>query len=548
GLMNYFGDIRDKTPTTVHRIGSRAGYNFGIGGNVTNWLDINANFIMGSIAWNQSQTNHDLPQNFEAKVFTAGVNLVYNFNNFFRDIKGIRPFISLGVSYSDYKVYTDLQLEDGTQYYYSDGQIFDTDPSSPDVGSRSIISRDFEYETQFTNSPVKAVSIPLGGGIDFNANRHLSIRLGAHYYFTTTDAMDGNNSSDLFSTRKKDDTGNPLVDNDGFLYTSLSLIFRFDPFKKKAPEVDEPGAQYAGLGEIIEEDSDGDGVSDFKDRCEGTPAGLTVDKNGCPEDGDNDGIPDYRDKELKTTEGRIVDPNGVAISYKEIYKSFGSDTVSLKRSNLSQDWLFSQKKGADSKYTVHVGTYTNYDIPTQIKMSLARMEGLEEHKVNDSISVFTLGSFNTFEDAEKKQNELIDKGIDEAFGVNQDAIPDVGIDLGVVGFEAAKNQPKGVSLDFEDVDVLNYGVEIKEYRLRIELDRLSKLIAKYGVVMKTTEGGLKIYTIGEFTTFEEAEALKKRVIDLGVKNPQVTARMNNVEIKIEDALKRQEEMQGEKAE
>ncbi|MGB0368740.1 MAG: hypothetical protein ACPGD8_05005, partial [Flavobacteriales bacterium] len=273
GLMNYFGDLRDKTQTTVHRIGSRAGYNFGIGGNVTNWLDINANFIMGSIAWNQSQANHDLPQNFEAKVFTAGVNLVYNFNNFFRDVKGIRPFISLGVSYSDYKVYTDLQttLSNGNTYdyyYYSDGTIRNVDEGSPATDGRVILDRDHEYETQFTNSPVKAVSIPLGGGIDFNANRHLSVRLGAHYYFTTTDAMDGNNSSDLFSTRKKDDTGNPLVDNDGFLYTSLSLIFRFDPFKKKAPEVDEPGAQYVGLGEIIEEDSDGDGVSDFKDRCE----------------------------------------------------------------------------------------------------------------------------------------------------------------------------------------------------------------------------------------------------------------------------------------
>ena len=553
GLMNYFGDLRDKSGTTVHRIGSRAGYNFGIGGNITNWLDINVNVIMGSIAWNQNQANHDVPQNFEAKVFTAGVNLVYNFKNFIRDPKGITPFISLGASYSDFKVYTDLQttLSDGSThdyYYYSDGTIRSIDESSPQTDGRRILERDHEYETQFSNSPIRAVSIPVGGGIDFNANRHLAIRLGAYYYFTTTDAMDGNNAADAFATRKKEDSGNPLVDNDGFLYTSLSLIFRFDPFKKKAPEVDEAVAEYAELGQIIEEDSDGDGVTDFKDRCEGTPAGLTVDENGCPEDGDRDGIPDYKDKELKTTAGRVVDPNGVAISYQEIYQSYGSDTASLKRSNVSQEWLFSQKKDADSKYTVHVGTYTNYDIPTQIKMSLARMEGLEEYKVNDSISVFTLGSFNTFEDAEKKQNELIEKGIDEAFGVNQDAIPDVGIDLGVIGFDVAKKQPKGISLDFEDVDVLQYGVEIKEYRLIIELDKLSKLIAQHGVEMRSTSGGLKIYTIGDFKNLAEAEALKKQVISLGVKNPEVTAKLNNATITVEEALKQQEKKQGEKSE
>lgn len=42
-------------------------------------------------------------------------------------------------------------------------------------------------------------------------------------------------------------------------------------------------------------DSDGDGVSDKKDKCPGTPAGVKVDENGCPLDRDGDGIPDYKD-------------------------------------------------------------------------------------------------------------------------------------------------------------------------------------------------------------------------------------------------------------
>lgn len=42
-------------------------------------------------------------------------------------------------------------------------------------------------------------------------------------------------------------------------------------------------------------DSDGDGVSDKKDKCPGTPPGVAVDENGCPLDRDGDGVPDYKD-------------------------------------------------------------------------------------------------------------------------------------------------------------------------------------------------------------------------------------------------------------
>lgn len=42
-------------------------------------------------------------------------------------------------------------------------------------------------------------------------------------------------------------------------------------------------------------DADMDGVSDNKDKCPNTPAGVAVDKNGCPIDSDGDGVADYVD-------------------------------------------------------------------------------------------------------------------------------------------------------------------------------------------------------------------------------------------------------------
>jgi len=42
-------------------------------------------------------------------------------------------------------------------------------------------------------------------------------------------------------------------------------------------------------------DSDMDGVPDKKDKCPNTPAGVSVDANGCPVDTDGDGVADYMD-------------------------------------------------------------------------------------------------------------------------------------------------------------------------------------------------------------------------------------------------------------
>ncbi len=57
-------------------------------------------------------------------------------------------------------------------------------------------------------------------------------------------------------------------------------------------------------------DSDGDGVLDVNDKCPGTPRGVVVDASGCPQDSDGDGIPDYLDKCPNTPAGTKVDARG----------------------------------------------------------------------------------------------------------------------------------------------------------------------------------------------------------------------------------------------
>jgi outer membrane protein OmpA-like peptidoglycan-associated protein len=57
-------------------------------------------------------------------------------------------------------------------------------------------------------------------------------------------------------------------------------------------------------------DTDGDGVSDRKDKCPDTPAGATVDATGCPIDGDGDGVFDGIDQCANTAKGARVDAKG----------------------------------------------------------------------------------------------------------------------------------------------------------------------------------------------------------------------------------------------
>jgi OOP family OmpA-OmpF porin len=57
-------------------------------------------------------------------------------------------------------------------------------------------------------------------------------------------------------------------------------------------------------------DSDGDGVNDDRDKCPGTPKGLSVDALGCHLDDDGDGVPNHKDACPGTPKGTAVNAIG----------------------------------------------------------------------------------------------------------------------------------------------------------------------------------------------------------------------------------------------
>ncbi len=97
---------------------------------------------------------------------------------------------------------------------------------------------------------------------------------------------------------RTDDGGNEL-------YYGIGLSIPFGAKVTAEPVKEEP----APVAAVIL-DGDKDGVLDNVDKCPTTPAGRTVDTQGCERDGDQDGVVDALDKCPATPAGRTVNPQG----------------------------------------------------------------------------------------------------------------------------------------------------------------------------------------------------------------------------------------------
>ncbi|AKH22052.1 hypothetical protein AAY24_04680 [Sedimenticola thiotaurini] len=133
-------------------------------------------------------------------------------------------------------------------------------------------------------------------------------------------------------------------------------------------------------------DSDGDGVTDDKDRCPDTPRGAPVDASGCPLDSDGDGVADYMDKCPGTRAGAKVDQDGCEVM-KPMTKVenvvidnvllFDFDSAELKSGAAEVlDSSYAKFKGKDAVKSVIVTGHTD-SIGSE-----AYNQGLSERRAN----------------------------------------------------------------------------------------------------------------------------------------------------------------------
>ncbi|MBU2502570.1 OmpA family protein [bacterium] len=84
-------------------------------------------------------------------------------------------------------------------------------------------------------------------------------------------------------------------------------------------------------------DDDGDGVSNSRDNCPGTPHGCLVDVHGCQIDSDGDGVCDGLDQCPSTPTGTLVDDQGCPIDTRRLEMEL-LDTGKIRLTNVQFDF------------------------------------------------------------------------------------------------------------------------------------------------------------------------------------------------------------------
>lgn len=305
GLTLFSGDVGKSSKTGGL---FRTAYRFGIEQRFGNYIgaEVFANYGMLS----KSERSISLNRNFESPVLFAGANAVFYFNNdlIMKRNSLFVPYISAGFGWMSFDPHGDLKdANDSIYHYWSNGSINSAAENSPNAANSILLQRDYTYETKLTDSASNysrsTFGIPLGIGMRFQFSPHLGATIQANYFLTFSDYIDNTK-----------DGG-----NDSWYWYGCSLYYKFGKRPDRSSE--------AETRAMMNEDYDGDGVADGSDECQGTPAGVKVNRNGCPLDDDGDGVPDYLDKEPNTKKGITVDVNGVGLDYTKIEEEAKRDSI-----------------------------------------------------------------------------------------------------------------------------------------------------------------------------------------------------------------------------
>jgi hypothetical protein len=427
GVVRFMGDVQDASEkVNVHFMGNRAAYDLGVGFGFSRSFTMNINLIYGKLSGNENTFGEH--RNFESQQFQGGVNVEYNFAGLYRNkLPVLNPFILGGVYYSNYfNISTDLMNNDGVEYqYWSDGRIRDLAEDSPNAEAARNISRDYDYETSLVRKSVHTGSLSAGFGVDLHLSRAFTARFMSRYFHSFSDNLDGAD-------------GGSFAENDGFFFSTISLIISPMAFRRDRRDVPSIYNSLVNFKQVEEEDMDGDGVRDMDDRCAATLSGVKVDKWGCPLDEDVDGIPNYRDESPGTEKNVIVDTKGSPIDYELVEErwSVSADVYGVTWQRKYPNPQVNRNAG----YTLNVGAGERGSKETMNPVIL-RIPELRENVINDSLVVYSLGVYQSFQDATNKRFELEKQGVYASYVVLESVSKEVGKDLSVIDVQAPEPIP-----------------------------------------------------------------------------------------------------------
>jgi len=160
-------------------------------------------------------------------------------------------------------------------------------------------------------------------------------------------------------------------------------------------------------------DADGDGVADKDDKCPDTPKGWKVDATGCPLDKDEDGVPDAIDKCPDTPAGIDVDKNGCPVDTDGDGVADYLDKCPLVPGPKENNGCPIIEKAAEVSPEMTIEpVYFEYDKSNILQVEKAKIEKLVKLlKANDNYSVDMTGNADS-KGTEEYNMKLSERRID----------------------------------------------------------------------------------------------------------------------------------------
>lgn len=426
GMLGFYGDVgfqsKDYSPLV-----SRIGYELRAFTPINNWLEVGMFALHGRLSAYEHTTNRRL--NFESRITSGGVQLVYNFHHLLKPGHVVAPWVSVGFESIEFLSKTDLRDAQGRYYHFwSDGSIRNIAEDAPNAAEAEEIFLDYTFDSDIRETNADGFGryaehtwgIPVGVGAKMRLGHGFDARVGATMHFTTTDHIDGVTDKSL-GHRKGDGR------NDRFLFTSFSIGYGISPKARKTkfkPTLTPEEMDVLALNE----DEDGDGVPDWMDRCPRTPPGVAVDQFGCPLDSDGDGVPDYRDDEPDTPLGNPVDQRGVSLTDDDFLRAYLNYVDS---GNVT--FIYSTVESFGPKGPPVIKRPPVRPRKTYVVKVGSQVEGISEEMIQRILSLpdvrttergdttfYVVGNYEDLPDAIKRELQMKEQGFDSRVMVEED--------------------------------------------------------------------------------------------------------------------------------
>lgn len=510
GMFAFLGDIGNGHKNYSPLL-TRVGYEFRAGTPLTPWLDVGLYALHGRMGANERGLDRNL--NFESRVTIGGFEFVYNFHHLLNPQRVVEPYLSVGFESVEFLSKTDIYDSEGRAYnYWSDGTIRDLPEYAPNAAQAVQLQRDYSYESDirelnldgFGKYPERTWALPIGFGARMHVGAHLDLRLGASLHLTGTDLIDG-----VTQDSRESRQGNASADR--FLFSSFSINYGISTRKKLKKGIPEPSISTEEMDILaLRDDEDQDGVTDWNDRCPGTPAGTAVDGNGCPLDGDGDGVPDHMDLELTSAPGVPVDANGVTLSEEDLLKAFlnykDSGNVNLISSRVESIGPRSGPTNLARRrtYVVKVGTHVE-GIPEELIQKILSIPDVRTIEKGDT-TYYVVGDYAALPEAVRRQLALGAKGIEGRVMAEENGEL-IAIDDAVDGIRAGMD---GTSPSAPP-DGAVVRVQLGAFRNKLSKDIF---VGVKDLVVIQGDDGLTRYYTGSFT---DVNVAAKRKVDMLLK-------------------------------